>query len=71
MEKTGRYNNIVEIIIVSHLQFGFDKEKLRVQCYDGCSTMMCKKESVSKQIKNVVRPLSSTTYSLNLTGSDS
>ena len=33
----------------SLLRFDFDKEKLRGQCYDGCSTMMGKKTGVSKQ----------------------
>ena len=51
MEKTDA-DSIVHIIKDSLLRFGFDKEKLRCQCDDGCSTMMGKKTSVSKQIKD-------------------
>ena len=57
MEKTDA-DSIVRIIKDSLLRFGFDKEKLRGQCYDGCSTMMGKKTGVSKQIKDDVQPCS-------------
>ena len=51
MEKTDA-DSIVRIIKDSLLRFGFDKEKLRGQFYDGCSTMLEKKTGVSKQIKD-------------------
>ena len=34
------------------LQLGLDPERLRGQCYDGCSTMMGKKSGVAPTIKN-------------------
>ena len=73
MEKTDA-NSIVEIIKDSLLRFGFDKERLRGQCYDGCSTMMGKKNGVAKQIKDDVQPLALSTHcyghSLNLACGD-
>ena len=73
MEKTDA-DSIVRIIKDSLLGFGFDKEKLRGQCYDGCSMMMGKKTSVSKQIKDDVQPLALPTHcyahSLNLACGD-
>ena len=67
MEKRDA-DSIVRIIKDSLLRFGFDKEKLRGQCYDGCSTMMGKKTGVSKQIDVQPLALSSHCYahSLNL-----
>ena len=73
MEKTDA-DSIVRIIKDSLLCFGFDKEKLRGQCYDGCSTMMGTKTGVSKQVKNDVQPLALSTHcyahSLNLACGD-
>ena len=73
MEKTDT-DSIVHIIKDSLLRFGFDKEKLRGQCYDGCSTMMGKKTGVSKQIKDGVQRLALSTHcyahSLNLACGD-
>ena len=73
MEKTDA-DSIVRIIKDSLLRFGFDKEKLRGQCYDGCSTMMGKKIGVSKQIKDDVQPIALSTHcyahSLNLACGD-
>ena len=73
MEKTDA-DSIVHIIKDSLLHFGFDKEKLRGQCYDGCSTMMGKKTGVSKQIKDDIQPLALSTHcyahSLNLACGD-
>ena len=73
MEKTDA-DSIVRIIKDSLLDFGFDKEKLRGQCYDGCSTMMGKKTGVSKQMKDDVQPLALSTHcyahSLNLACGD-
>ena len=73
MEKTDA-DSIVRIIKDSLLRFGFDKEKLRGQCYDGRSTMMRKKTGVSKQIKDDVQPLALSTHcyahSLNLACGD-
>ena len=67
-------DSIVGIIKDSLLRFGFDKKKLRGQCYDGCSTMMGKKTGVSKQIKDDVQPLALSTncyaHSLNLACGD-
>ena len=34
------------------LRLGLDPERLRGQCYDGCSTMMGKKSGVATTIKN-------------------
>ena len=34
------------------LRLGLDPERLRGQCYDGCSTMMGKKSAVATIIKN-------------------
>ena len=69
MEKTDA-DSIVGIIKDSLLRFGFDKENLRGQCYDGCSTMIEKKTRVSKQIKDDAQPLALSTHcyahSLNL-----
>ena len=61
MEKTDA-DSIVRIIRDSLLRFEFDKEKLRGQCYDGCSTMMGKKTGVSKQIKDDVQPFALSTH---------
>ena len=73
MEKTDA-DSIVRIIKDSLLRFGFDKEKLRVQCCDGLRTMMRKKTGVSKQIKDDVQPLALSTHcyahSLNLACGD-
>ena len=47
-----------------------DREKLRGQCYDGCSTIMGKKKGVATEIKKDVQPLALFTHcyghSLNL-----
>ena len=34
------------------LRLGLDPERLRGQCYDGCSTMMSKKSGVATTVKN-------------------
>ena len=36
------------------LRLGLDPERLRGQCYDGCSTMMSKKSGVATTIKNAL-----------------
>ena len=63
--------NIIKDILI---RLGFDTEKLRGQCYDGCSTMMGKKKGVSTQIKKDVQPLALCihcyAHSLNLACSD-
>ena len=73
MEKTDA-DSIVRIIKDSLLRFGFDKEKLRGQCYDGCSTMIGKKTGASKQIKDDVQSFALSTHcyahSLNLACGD-
>ena len=73
MKKTDA-DSIVHIIKDSLLRFGFDKEKLCGQCYNGSSTMMGKKTGVSKQIKDDVHPLALSTHcyahSLNLACGD-
>ena len=51
------------------LWLGFDSEKMRGQCYDGCTTMMAKKKR-DKQIRNDIQPFALSTHchaqSLNL-----
>lgn len=73
MEKTDA-SSIVEIIKDLFLRMGFDSNKLRGQCYDGCSTMMGKKNGVAKKIKDDLQPLALSTHcyahSLNLACGD-
>ena len=50
MEKTDD-TSIVVVIEDLILQLGLEGEKLRGQCYDGCSIMIGKKKGVATQIK--------------------
>lgn len=72
LEKTDA-SSIVAIVKDFFLRMGFDSNKLRGQCYDSCSTMMGKKTSVAKQIKDL-QPLALSTHcyahSLNLACGD-
>ena len=43
-------------------RLGFDSEKLRGRCYDGCATMMEKKKGVATQIKNYIQHLVLSTH---------
>ena len=49
MEKTDTTSMVI-VIIDSILRLGLDGEKLRDQCYRGCSNMMGKKKAVATQI---------------------
>ena len=53
MEKTDTTSMVI-VIIDSILRLGLDEEKLRGQCYRGCSTMMGKKKAVATQINRDV-----------------
>ena len=50
MEKTDDTSMVV-VIEDLILQLGLEGEKLRGQCYDGCSIMIGKKKGVATQIK--------------------
>ena len=50
MEKTDDTSMVVVIKDII-LQLGLEGEKLRGQCYDGCSIMIGKKKGVATQIK--------------------
>ena len=57
------------------LRLGLDPERLRGQCYDGCSTMMGKKSGVATTIKNELNrnalAIHCHAHALNLAGGDS
>ena len=73
MKKTDAISiaNFIKDII---LRLGFDREKLRGQCYDGCGSMMGKNKGVATQIKNDIQPLAlfihCQAHSLNLACGD-
>ena len=56
------------------LRLGLDPERLRGQCYDGCSTMMGKKSGVAPAIKNELNrnalAIHCHAHALNLGGGD-